>query len=130
MGAPAARSAGARARPCRLFPSRLLAADGHAARQEPPRRALGARPRPVEAVVNAKFWAGKRVFLTGHTGFKGSWLALWLSSLGARVSALALPPPTSPSLWGLIERRAGISSTLADIRDAGALAEALDAAQP
>jgi len=91
---------------------------------------VGNRPRAVEAVVNPKFWAGKRVFLTGHTGFKGSWLALWLSALGARVSAFALAPPTSPSLWARIERSAGVSSTIGDIRDPAALAKAMAAANP
>ena len=45
------------------------------------------------------FWRGKRVFLTGHTGFKGSWMALWLQRLGAEVTGYALPPPTQPSLF-------------------------------
>jgi CDP-glucose 4,6-dehydratase len=91
---------------------------------------VGERARPLEAVVNSKFWAGKRVFLTGHTGFKGSWLALWLSALGARVSAFALPPPTSPSLWTLAERSSGVKSTMGDIRDPAALGTALAAAEP
>ena len=47
------------------------------------------------------FWRGKRVFLTGHTGFKGSWLALWLQRLGAEVTGLALPPATEPNLFAL-----------------------------
>ena len=50
-------------------------------------------------MIDQEFWAGKRVFLTGHTGFKGSWLSLWLSSLGAEVKGYALNPPTSPSLF-------------------------------
>lgn len=84
----------------------------------------------MEALVNEKFWAGKRVFLTGHTGFKGAWLALWLAKLGARVSALALPPATTPSLWALVEGRAGVGSTMGDIRDLDALKKAMAAAQP
>ena len=47
------------------------------------------------------FWQGKRVFLTGHTGFKGSWLSLWLESLGARVKGYALEPPTVPALFSV-----------------------------
>ena len=76
-------------------------------------------------------FAGKRVFLTGHTGFKGSWLALWLAGLGAKVYGYALPPPTAPSnfvLAGVEKLLAG--HTLADIRDTRALAAALAAAQP
>ena len=48
-------------------------------------------------MIDQNFWQGKRVFLTGHTGFKGSWLSLWLSSLGAEVKGYALNPPTAPS---------------------------------
>jgi len=53
--------------------------------------------------IDPAFWDGRRVLLTGHTGFKGAWLALWLQQLGARVSALALPPDTEPSLYRLAE---------------------------
>ena len=76
-------------------------------------------------------FSGKRVFLTGHTGFKGSWLALWLARLGARVYGYALPPPTEPSNFVLsgVEKLV-VGHTLADIRDARALTAALDAAQP
>jgi CDP-glucose 4,6-dehydratase len=49
--------------------------------------------------MNAVFWQGKRVLLTGHTGFKGSWLSLWLQSMGAQVVGYALTPPTNPSLF-------------------------------
>jgi CDP-glucose 4,6-dehydratase len=72
----------------------------------------------VEKVVNpAAFWAGKRVLLTGHTGFKGSWLALWLSSLGARVSGYALEPDTTPSLFKQLNLLDEIDHCIADIRD-------------
>jgi CDP-glucose 4,6-dehydratase len=77
-------------------------------------------------VMTPEFWRGKRVFLTGHTGFKGSWLSLWLSKLGAEVSGYALESPTSPSLF----ERAGIASrlashTISDIRDLDALSRAM-----
>lgn len=77
------------------------------------------------------FWRDKRVFLTGHTGFKGGWLALWLMSLGAKVHGYALAPPTVPSFFavtGLEQHLA--SSTIADIRDAATLTAALQQAQP
>ncbi len=83
-----------------------------------------------ELVIRPDFWAGKRVLVTGHTGFKGSWLALWLASMGARVSGYALPPPTTPSLWQSVQGHAGVDSTIADVRDAAALAGALAACRP
>jgi CDP-glucose 4,6-dehydratase len=91
---------------------------------------VGERQSAVEEVVNPQFWSGKRIFVTGHTGFKGCWLALWLSSLGARVSGFALKPPSSPSLWSLVEADAGIAGTIADIRDLGALSQAMGDFQP
>lgn len=52
----------------------------------------------MEELVTGDSWRGRRVFITGHTGFKGSWLALWLADLGAEVTGFALPPPAGPSL--------------------------------
>lgn len=77
------------------------------------------------------FWAGKRVFLTGHTGFKGGWLALWLSEMGAEVHGYSLAPDTTPNLFEMVDV-AGFcaSSTIGDIRDAAALNAAFDAAKP
>ncbi|MBD3812301.1 MAG: CDP-glucose 4,6-dehydratase [Betaproteobacteria bacterium] len=81
--------------------------------------------------MTREFWHGKRVFLTGHTGFKGGWLALWLADMGAEVHGYALPSPTEPNIFtvaNLRDRLAG--STLADIRDPAALVQAMQVAQP
>ena len=67
--------------------------------------------------VNASFWEGKRVFLTGHTGFKGSWLSLWLQSMGAIVKGYALEPPTKPSLFLEANVADDMESEIGDIRN-------------
>ncbi len=67
--------------------------------------------------VTPSFWQGKKVLLTGHTGFKGSWLSLWLQSMGAQVSGLALEPPTSPDLFTQARVAQGMASHIGDIRD-------------
>lgn len=70
----------------------------------------------------------RRVLVTGHTGFKGSWLTLWLEELGAAVSGLALAPDTSPNHWQLLGL--GIEEDLVDIRDAAVVAECMKRARP
>lgn len=80
--------------------------------------------------MNPAFWQGKRVFLTGHTGFKGSWLSLWLQSLGADVTGYALNPPTSPSLFEVAKVADGMKSVIGDIRDISALEKAMQDATP
>lgn len=73
-------------------------------------------------------YRGRRVLVTGHTGFKGSWLALWLTALGANVSGLALAPPTEPNHWDLL--RLAIPDHRLDIRDASAIAQMVRQVQP
>ena len=84
----------------------------------------------MEGVVLKHFFADKKIFITGHTGFKGSWLCLWLSKLGAHVTGYALDPPTTPSLFELARVGELIESHIADVRDAAALANAMQQAQP
>jgi CDP-glucose 4,6-dehydratase len=80
--------------------------------------------------IDPDFWRGRRVFLTGHTGFKGGWLSLWLQRLGADLTGYALDPPTTPSLFEVARVGAGMRSIIADIRDGQALAGAMRAAKP
>lgn len=84
----------------------------------------------VNLPITPTFWRGKRVFLTGHTGFKGSWLALWLQQLGAQVTGYALPPATTPSLFELAGVAKHMHSILEDIRNPAALQQALETARP
>jgi len=81
-------------------------------------------------VIDQDFWQGKRVFLTGHTGFKGSWLSLWLSSLGAEVKGYALNPPTSPSLFNEAKVSSIMDSQIGDIRDQKTLHESMTKSNP
>jgi CDP-glucose 4,6-dehydratase len=78
----------------------------------------------------AAAFAGKRVLLTGHTGFKGSWLALWLEDLGAEVHGLALPPPTEPSLFEICGIESRLGHHIGDIRDAEATRSRVLAVRP
>ena len=81
--------------------------------------------------MNPDFWRGKRVFLTGHTGFKGGWLSLWLQSMGAEVHGYALNPPTETNLFTVAAVGKGMaSSVIADIREADNLSESMRLANP
>jgi CDP-glucose 4,6-dehydratase len=81
-------------------------------------------------VTTPSFWLGKRVFVTGHTGFKGAWLCLLLRHLGATVRGYALPPPTDPSLYALASAGEGIDSIEGDLRDLPTLCAALHGFEP
>ena len=80
--------------------------------------------------VDPNFWRGKRVFLTGHTGFKGGWLALWLQSMGSVVHGFSLTPPTTPALFNEARVGAGMESTIGDIRDLAAVRASMHAFKP
>ena len=86
-------------------------------------------PRPVETLVSAP-WTGRRVLVTGHTGFKGSWLSLWLGAMGAKVTGFALPPPTDPSLFEAARVAQGLHHIEGDVRDLGAVVAAFEQSRP
>jgi CDP-glucose 4,6-dehydratase len=92
---------------------------------------VGARNCALEVLdMNREFWRGKRVLITGHTGFKGSWLSLWLQSLGCEVTGYALPSSTAPNLFEMARVAAGMRSVLGDVRDAQALSKTVMETQP
>lgn len=80
--------------------------------------------------MKAFSWTGRRVLVTGHTGFKGGWLSLWLHRLGARVTGLSLPPPTQPSFFEQTHLRDLVDHVEGDIRDMQTVSEAVEAARP
>lgn len=79
----------------------------------------------LEGDVNSSFWKDKRVFLTGHTGFKGSWLSIWLQSMGAIVKGYALEPPTNPSLFIEAKVANGMESEIGDVRNLDTLSRSM-----
>lgn len=81
-------------------------------------------------VTKSTFWQGKKVFLTGHTGFKGSWLSIWLHKLGAEVTGYALDPPTDPSLFVQAKVEELVTSIMADVRDLDCLVTEMRKASP
>jgi len=95
---------------------------------------VGLRTSALEDMVNGMtdyaFWRDKSVFLTGHTGFKGAWLSLWLQAMGSRVTGYALAPPTEPSLYAVGRIGELIHSVEGDVRDYPSLRDALLAAKP
>ena len=81
-------------------------------------------------VIDPAFWAGRRVFMTGHTGFKGAWLTSILEMLGARTTGYSLAPPTDPSMFALLGLSAACDHHIGDIRDLPAMEAAMQAARP
>ena len=81
-------------------------------------------------LVDPNFWSGKKVFLTGHTGFKGGWLSLWLQAMGAQVKGFALEPPTAPSLFEQAHIADGMLSEIGDIRDLDTITRSIASFNP
>lgn len=81
-------------------------------------------------MISREFWVGRKVLVTGHTGFKGSWLSLWLHRLGAEVTGMALPPGSTPSLFDLARIHEIVDSYLLDIRDPMMVQETISRARP
>src|SRR5690242_21735224 len=97
-------------------------------RAEHPSRDAGTATRAGS--MNLSFWKGRKVFITGHTGFKGSWLSLWLQRLSANVVGYSLPAPTNPSLYEIADAKSGMESVLGDVRDYRRLRENLEMHRP
>ena len=97
---------------------------------------MGERQSALEEMVcpmralSSTFWQDRPVFVTGHTGFKGSWLSLWLQLMGARVTGFAVQPPTTPSLFHEAKVSSGMTSIEGDVRDLAALTQAIKQARP
>ena len=81
-------------------------------------------------MINKEFWKGKKVFLTGHTGFKGSWLSIWLNLLGSEVTGYALDPPTNPSLFETANVEELLKHNIGNIRDLENLKKVMVQANP
>ncbi len=94
------------------------------------RGAVGGLGAAGMSLAEAEFWHGRRVLVTGHTGFKGAWLSLRLAALGAKITGLALGPPTNPSLFDLAEVARALDDRRGDIRRHADIAAAIDAAKP
>jgi CDP-glucose 4,6-dehydratase len=83
-----------------------------------------------DLVMDKEFWRGRKVLLTGHTGFKGSWLSLWLQQMGARVIGYALPPATTPNMFTAANVADGMLSVMGDVRDLSKLQSVFEEHRP
>lgn len=81
-------------------------------------------------MIDKEFWKGEKVFITGHTGFKGSWLCLWLNDLGAEITGYSLEAPTNPSLFELCEIDKMTNTIIGDMRDWEKLRSSLQNSNP
>src|SRR6056297_275031 len=91
---------------------------------------MGLRKSTVENMVNKSFWNSKKVLITGHTGFKGSWLSFWLNKLGSNVYGLALKPDTDPALFDQLQLQETINSKFVDIRDFESVSNVVEKSDP
>src|SRR5438128_2690158 len=82
------------------------------------------------AIMNPQFWKNKRIFLTGHTGFKGSWLAFWLHKMGAEVTGYAFAPATTPNMFSILQLNECIKSHFGDVRDLEKLKHIMEVSRP
>ena len=80
--------------------------------------------------IHPEFWSGKRVFLTGHTGFKGSWLSLWLQSMGVELYGFSLQTPTTPALFDEARVHKNMATTLGDVRNFDSVLSAIQICKP
>src|ERR1044072_6704858 len=111
-------------------PCEVVCGRGFSLRPTPMRLRATSIARVMRPLVDPEFWRGRVVLVTGHTGFKGAWLALWLQPLGARVSGLSDCVPTDPSLFELARVGDAMSDVRGDVRDYPAVLATLAAAEP
>ena len=84
----------------------------------------------MAGTMNKAFWNNRSVFLTGHTGFKGTWMSLWLQQMGAKLTGYALAPDTTPSMFEVVQADQGMNSIINDVRDLASVQDAMQAAEP
>ena len=110
---------------------RLLAPNGYASRSHVSRIAVDYRQGRLESlVIDPHFWRGRRVFLTGHTGFKGAWMTLLLRTLGAKVTGFSLAPEHAIGIFCLAGIETDVHHEIGDIRDLETLKASMERAQP